>query len=179
MGRLIYLEKKKHDDFKSFKFLADATELNEDRKAFNYIYADGKRIFSTDSRRLHIVKNELESGYYKVLKKQATKILLHKDDDIVEGITFPNYKSVIPKNYMEWNNTIYRSNNYNIVTSSMSIIKLLREIPDNKGLNINYLKDLMDGDWTVYFNDLLESFVFEDTSKKHTALIMPIRMDEK
>jgi len=166
---------KRDEDFKKILFVIKAIDDKSNQEFRNYIKITNDVIVSTDGKRIHIAETTLriEDGFYKVIKKTGSEIILSK---IIEDVWCPDIDPLFDKSNKE--NSMFPIENNMPVDQSVSYMfaKILRE--SDSILNITYLTDLFlikPNYFDIYFKDKDTPVIFE--SYKIKAVIMPLRQD--
>lgn len=173
------IEIQKHDPrFKDVKFLIKAMATkNLYKPHMEVIFADENNLVATDSKRLHIIKNDFlhadkseMKGTYKVITNNTQTIILKK----VDIMNFPPYHSIIPELTNNMASCEIEENQQNL---SKIISILYNSAYENFCIDINYVKDLFDQKdfifYTVTFTGELKPISF--VSETRTAYLMPMR----
>lgn len=165
---LDYLEiNSKYEDskFELLKFVISARAINGTKPALNYVCVNKNEIVTTDSRRLHLIKNDynLKDGLYEVIKNTKTIIILRRDPNA--DCTYPNYQQVIPTEYKillkDWYNSI------------SGLTNLIRALDVSVTINPAFINDLyMNFDIVGTAGPQLPILFKSDT---HSAIVMPIK----
>ncbi|PKL40806.1 MAG: hypothetical protein CVV44_04140 [Spirochaetae bacterium HGW-Spirochaetae-1] len=181
MSDLIRL-KKKQFNFDQVCFVASVIDLSlaEIKPVFRFICSTGKDIVATDAKRLFIAACEMPEGYYELIKRTKSEIILHKTET---EVNFPNWQAVIPEKYETWT-----SHRYMPSIRESSYARLSRKLPDQIGLSYRMLHELCVCGifWKVFIPPEESQYApipFESTSVINDrvlfkAFIMPLKLRE-
>ncbi len=172
-------------NFNAIYHVASLCPKDDMKPVFQYVYSTGKEIVSTDSRSLHTAKVEMKPGFYMVVICTNRLVLLHYEGEKIEGLTFPSYETVIPKDYES-----YAKKEIDFYPSiggtghSKAYTNIIRHI-GRKQLTIDFgrLKTFT-GQWDFYCDNseydinIMKPFVFVSKDKLCFALIMPMQIRE-
>lgn len=167
------------ESVKSYGFVGKAVSTDGTRYSLNFVYCDEGNIVGTDGRRLHIVTlNENPWGFndkkfYRLLK-YTTKTVWYAELEEEPG-SFPDWRKVIPEENPDKNIQYlsYTGKGYDRNPFYLEIAKIIRTLPEDKAINLNYLKDLPSGySWEVSFYDKKSHVIFESGNMK--AIIIPM-----
>lgn len=163
------------EDYTGIKWCVKARSKEESRYCLNLISSTGKRIVATDGHRLHTYKMQITAipkGLYKVIEAKGQIILSEYEGDA----TYPEWLQVVPKHKRAITIDIEGNPKKDHLPA---IAKVLRAIPDNMAVNLQYLSDLLeDSKWRVNTNkDATDPFLFRNGRK--TGIIMPLFLNER
>ena len=163
---------KKHPDFNDVRFVLSAIGCDKTRPAFLRVKTQNGVMYATDGFRLHCttLQMTIDDGLWDIVGNTAKEIILTPETEYMD---YPDVIKVIP----ESNTPIIFENRSNTTTVDILIAKILRKIPDNQALNIDYLKAIIVpmGTFTVKqtgetFNPLL----FESENKQAVLAVLKI-----
>jgi len=174
-GKFIEIEKK---DAAKFMFIGKAVSGDETRYFLNFAFCAENKLISTDGRRLHMLElgdnlhRFKDKTFYRVLKMNTKTVWFVEITDKVGE--FPDaWKKVMPKGKHKTMNFIMRSGRYGLGDNYNNIAKLMREIPEEYGMNFSFLEDLMKNvDWQAHIFEEEKAIKF--TYRDLTAVIMPL-----
>lgn len=173
-------------NFNAIYHVASLVPKDDMKPVYQYIYSTGKEIVSTDSRSLHTAKVEMQPGFYLVVICTNRLVLLHYEGEKIEGLTFPNYELVIPKDYESYSKKeIDFHPSIGGTGPSKAYTNIIRHIT-RKQITIDFGRlRTFTGQWDFYCNndesvtDIWKPFVFISKDQSRFALIMPMQIREQ
>jgi hypothetical protein len=179
---LIEKAKGNHVDFNAWKWLLKARSTDETRPVLNLVAVSAKRAITCDGSRANFLNikiaypKPIKPGLYKVLADTAKQIVLQEQTPEESG-TYPDIKSVVPRHmkhavelpHDDWNARKGEP-------ASIIATRVIRALPEDKTINLNYLKDCVtDGFWKMYPNKIASGPMYFKNCTR-SALIMPVRI---
>lgn len=159
------------------KYLTDllwvlkARSTDKNREPLKCLNIDDTGYACTDGRRLHFVSNRdglpagLENGLYDVIV--AKDLIIFQP---IEG-TFPDYKSIIPKDN-ENPLKVYIDNDNQSISCALTRISC-KVLNGENSINYDYLKDLTGENWLIH-GEPTKAIKFVTPGK--LAIVMPLRL---
>jgi hypothetical protein len=179
----VVIEKGRKGDtsFDGWKWLLKARSNDETRPVLNLVAISAKRAVTCDGCRAHFLNvkavhpTAIKPGLYKVLADTAKQIVLQEQSPEETG-AYPDIKQVLPRHMKHaidlfgapWGT---EGNGLGWVAA-----KVIRALPEDKVINLNFLKDCVDKDtpWTFYPNKSgAGPMYFKNYTR--SAIIMPAR----
>ena len=129
---------------KELLFIAAALPTAAMHKSENleHIYSTGQKIVATDGHRLHIytpTECPLEAGYYQVIKKTKTEIILNPVELDQE---YPDFERITPDREGKKDFTLYQYDNGRTAAPNLEskYAEVIRALPSGT-INIKYFQD--------------------------------------
>lgn len=134
-------------------FVAQAADLTKGNyhKALRHILVEEGIAYATDGKRLHYAPTDiLEDGLYLILKRLKKELHVEKVHD--PQFTFPNVQRVIPTEFEKTDTFSFANSSY-MIDVSKSVCKLIKWLPEDRGVNIDHLEPLRNDDpWEIGLN---------------------------
>jgi len=169
---------KKHPDFNDVRFVLSAIGCDKTRPAFLRVKTQNAVMYATDSLRLHCatLQMTIDDGLWDIVGNTAKEIILTPETEYMD---YPDVIKVIPESNTPiiFDNRIIFDNGIKTTTVDILIAKILRKIPDNQALNIDYLKAIIVpmGTFTVkHAGETFYTLLFESENKQAVLAAMKI-----
>jgi len=160
---------KKNEDYKGIEWVLKARSKEITRYNMNFINVKDGEFIATDGHRLHIYKFtvQIEDGNYELINANSDEIIL----EISPNIEYPEWKHIIPSK--EPTKIIeIRCYSKNL---SVAYTDLVRAVPNENTVNLDYFKDINSINNTVIFSVFEKNEPIKFVSGRHRGLIMPMR----
>ena len=134
---------KSDEDFNKVLFVT-STELKKDnRDHIKYIKVENDVFVSTDGSRLHecITTLSAENGYYEIIKKTKSKIILDKVKNLDE-VYFPDYKDLFNTNIEPVQFTI--DNNKSVEYNASKLFADIVRLMGASAINFKFIMNILE-----------------------------------
>ena len=163
-----------HRDFEGIAFCIrglDKANKGERRPHMLYLYVKGNFIVATNGARLHEyrLKEKLPEGFYSVIKKLKTFIIICHEHDVAEK--YPAWKKLIP-NKSQLN--IDRTDLRNVVVIDNNNDETLFQLNKlaSHPIRFDYIKALENGMTLKYYEEDKSMFYFNNYDDTMRAIVM-------
>jgi len=166
------------EDFYRILFVVSALDPKDYRDHVTYLKCENNVIVGTDSKRLHetrLLYTELPDGYYEIVKKTKTTLIIDKVKELDEA-QYPNYSDMLNGKGSGEKIEYKHNDDYKTIELASLLSADIARAMGQTALNFRYVEDIVkshENYFDVYVKDSDSPVVFKSFAVR--ACIMPLR----